>query len=213
MAYVRSRKFCCCLPVRFGVFVMSVAALLGGGLVAVVGWIQVKALHDNPLPKSEEDSLYIHAVMYTLLALIGAFGLIGAICKKISLVSSFGSALGFHLGFSIATGIFTIYTLFKTTSTAAMSNCVNGSTDQTTIDACQSGVKILKGLVVAIYVVTWIVELYGVIIVNNYVKQLKEEELIGGAAAFPNAPMAAYAPPATGAYPFTQAPQAHGSQV
>lgn len=29
---------------------------------------------DHPLAKDEENSLYIHAAMYSLLALIGAFG-------------------------------------------------------------------------------------------------------------------------------------------
>ncbi|KAJ7472239.1 hypothetical protein B0H11DRAFT_2282809 [Mycena galericulata] len=217
MVYVRSRKFCCCLPVRFGVFVMSLAALLGGGLVAVAGWIEVKNLHDNPVSKQDEYALYIHAIMYSLLALIGAFGLYGTISKKIGLVSSFGSALAFHLGFSVVTGIYTIYTVFKRNSTAAMTNCVNGSTDQTVIDGCQNGLKIVKGLVIAIYVVTWIIELYGVIIINNYVRQLKEEELVQGTAVnpnayIPNAPMTSYAPPA-GPYAFTQPTQAMGNQV
>jgi len=215
MVYVRTRKFCCCLPVRFGVFVMSLVALLGGGLVAVAGWIQVKNLHDHPLAKDEENALYIHAAMYSLLALIGAFGLFGAISKNISSVSAFGSALGFHLGFSIATGIFTIYTVFKRNASVALSNCTNGSTDQSVIDGCKEGLDIVKGLVIAIYVVTWLVELYGCIIINNYVKQLKEEELVEGTAVnpnayIPNAPMTSYAPP-PGAYAFTQPTQAHGN--
>ena len=41
MAYVRSRKFCCCLPVRFGVFCMALIGLVGGGFFGVAGWTQV----------------------------------------------------------------------------------------------------------------------------------------------------------------------------
>lgn len=44
MVYVRSRKFCCCLPVRFGVFVMALLGIFGGGAVSVVGWLQIKQL-------------------------------------------------------------------------------------------------------------------------------------------------------------------------
>ncbi|KAJ7103753.1 hypothetical protein C8R44DRAFT_344025 [Mycena epipterygia] len=210
---MRSQKFCCCLPVRFGVFVMSLLALLGGGLVAVVGWIEVKNLHEHPLSKGDENALYIHAVMYSILALVGAFGLFGAISKQRGLVSLFGSMLGFHLGFSIATGVYTLYTLFKRNSDEAIANCINGSTDQHVIDGCKNGLKLLKGLLVAIYVVTWLVELYGCIIVNNYVKQLKEEE--AGAVYKPNAPMTTYGRPAPppNAYAFSQPIQSHGNQV
>jgi len=213
MVYIHSRKFCCCLPVRFGVFVMSVAAMLGGGLVAIAGWIQVKDLHEHPLSKGDEQALYIHASMFSVLALVGAFGLFGAISKKISLVSLFGSMLGFHLGFSIATGVYTIYTLFKRNSDEALANCINGSTDQHIIDGCRNGLKVLKGVVVAVYVVTWLVELYGCLIVSSYVKQLKEEEALnGGADINPNAPMTHYVPPPN-AYAFTQPVQSHGNQV
>lgn len=46
MVYVRSRKFCCCLPVRFGVFVIAILGIIGGGLVSVGGWLQIKRLRE-----------------------------------------------------------------------------------------------------------------------------------------------------------------------
>lgn len=65
MVYIRSRKFCCCLPVRIGVFVCSFYALssllgidefskligilgiVGGGVVAAAGWLEVKNLSEK----------------------------------------------------------------------------------------------------------------------------------------------------------------------
>ena len=38
MGYVPSRTFCCCIPVRFGVFIMSMLGLAGGSIIAAVGW-------------------------------------------------------------------------------------------------------------------------------------------------------------------------------
>jgi len=209
MVYVRSRKFCCCLPVRFGVFVMSIAALLVGGLVAIAGWIQVKDLPQHPLSNDNKNALYIYSVMFSILALVGGFGIIGTISKQRGLVSLFGSLLSFHLGISIATGIFAIYTLFKTNASEALANCINGSTDQTVINSCQEGLKILKIAVVVGYCVTWLIELWGCLIVSSYVQQLKEEEN----ANITNAPMVHYVPPPAGGYAFTQPGQAGGMQA
>jgi len=211
MVYVRSRKFCCCLPVRFGVFAMSLSALLFGGLVAIAGWIEVKDIHEHPIDQAEANALYIHAAIFSILALVGGFGLVGAISKKTRLVALFGWMLGFHLGFSIATGVYTIYTLFKRNPEEALANCINGSDDPTVINSCEEGLKILKIIVVTAYCVSWLFELYGYIIVNAYVKQLQEEESLN-VASHPNAPMTHYIPPPSN-YAFTQPAQAQGNQA
>ena len=41
MGYVRSRKFCCCLPVRFGVFCSAFIGLIAGGAFGGFGWYAV----------------------------------------------------------------------------------------------------------------------------------------------------------------------------
>lgn len=46
MTHVRSRKFCCCLPVRFGIICESLLGLGLGGFIAIGGWIQVNALRE-----------------------------------------------------------------------------------------------------------------------------------------------------------------------
>jgi len=210
MVYVRSRKFCCCLPVRFGVFVMSLGVMLLGGAVAIVAWIQVKNLHGATFTKSEEISLYIHAAMFSILAIMGAFGLLGATSKQTGLVSLFGSMLAFHLGFSIVGGIYTMYTLFRRNSDELLASCIKGSTDQHIIDGCHNGLKILKIITVVAYCVSWLVELYAVLVVNSYVKQLKEEEVAN--VVDPNATMSHYyAPPAPQpTYAFAHPTQSYG---
>ncbi|KAJ7480735.1 hypothetical protein FB451DRAFT_1365156 [Mycena latifolia] len=212
MVYVRSKKFCCCLPVRFGVFIMSIMALLGGGLVTTLTWIQVKNLGEHPLPKSDEITLYIVASMFSLLALVGAFGLIGAMGKNTTLVSIFGGMLNVHLAFSVLTGAFAIYSLFKSSNADAVAKCVKGSTDQHVIDACKTALNVTKGLITGAYALSWIIELYGCIIVHNYVRQLHEEE---DAKERSSAPMAGgYAVPVpVPSYAFTQPMQAHGNHV
>ncbi|KAJ6546700.1 hypothetical protein DFH09DRAFT_989514 [Mycena vulgaris] len=180
MTYVRPRKFCCCLPVRVGVFVMSILALIGGGIVSVVSWMQVSHLKDHPLSKTDEIALYITAAVFTILTLIGGLGFIGVSSRNAGLVSLFGGMLNIHLVFNIVSGAFAIYSLFKgpdstLINTDAMDTCLKGATDQSTIDTCKTALNVAKGIVVGGYVLSWAIELYGCIIVHNYVKQLHEE--------------------------------------
>ena len=74
------------------------------------------------------------------------------------MVAHFANALAIHLGFNIAAGIFTLYSLFKKDSQDAINQCMAQSADAT-MDGCKSAIAIMKGLMVAIYVITWLVEL------------------------------------------------------
>lgn len=47
MVTVRSRKFCCCLPVRFGVICMALLGLAFGIALCTIGWFQVNELSES----------------------------------------------------------------------------------------------------------------------------------------------------------------------
>jgi len=212
---VRSRKFCCFLPVRLGVFVLSLLAIVGGSFTAAAGWIQVSQLQQNPLDTDDTIALWIHSAMFTILALVSVFGFIGAIIKNRRMISSFAVALAIHLGFSIASGIFTLYSLFKQDSSAAITQCLSASTDATA-DGCKSGIAIMKGLMVAVYVVTWLIQLYFYFIVERYVDQLDDEEMAKNTVVIPRTMVEAGPPQVTTyggfaqTYPFTESRQAFG---
>jgi hypothetical protein len=199
MVYIRSRKFCCCLPVRFGVFVMAVLSLGLGGLASFGGWKEVMKAKQNNLSKRDEITLYVQTVMYTLLAVISLFGLVGTFIKRRSFVSLYSSLVAFHLGFHIVTGAFTLYSLYHKDGERDVQNCINGATnpingeagEKLTKEVCEKGFVVLRTIAVVIYVIVVLVELYGCIIVSNYVEQLEEEEAAklpkGSTTAFNNA--------------------------
>jgi len=176
MVYIRARKFCCCLPVRFGVFVMTVLGAIGGGLVCAVGWLQIAQMKQHPLSKLDEIALWIQTIMYTILAVVSLFGFFGACIKHRSFISLYFTMLAAHFVFSIVSGTYSLYTLFHNEGQAAIESCINGSDDELTKEFCGEGHALMKGIVVSIFVVIWLLELYGCIIVNNYMEQLAEEE-------------------------------------
>ena len=91
MVLIRARTFCCCLPVRLGIFAVTILGLLVGGSLSIVGWIEVKHMSPSllPLPSSSahrvptarsplspraEIALVLQTVMFTLLALLSILG-------------------------------------------------------------------------------------------------------------------------------------------
>jgi len=147
-----------------------------GAFVAAIGWIRISQLSQHPLTKSGRIALWIHTVMFSILGFLAVLGFIGCLAKSRRMVSGFAIALAIHLGFSVASGIFSIYLFFRQPPEEAIEACTNGSTDPSVIDSCQNGTGAMKGIMIAIYVVTWLLQLYSYFIVEWYVAQLDDED-------------------------------------
>jgi len=184
---VEARKFCCCLPVRLGVFVLSLVAMVGGSIVAAIGWISVSQLQQNPVAITDEIALYIHSSIFSLLGLLGMVGFVGSLIRSQGAVYGFSVGLAIHLGLSIGSGVFTIYTIFKQNPADTIAACLGGKTDAESVQVCQTGMSIVRGVVVAIYVVAWLIELYAYFIVSRYVEQLEDEEIANLTPIMPQA--------------------------
>jgi len=201
MGYVASRKFCCCLPVRFGVFVMTVLGIVGGAVIGGVGWYETQHLGSLHLTKNNEIALYISAVSYTILGIISFFGLAGVIIKKKGFVSMYSTLVWLHLGFSIGTGAYFIYTLFHKVGDEDVSNCVGSSSSDFEKDVCKKAFEVGRGIIIGLYIFVWLIELWGCIIVADYVGQLGEEEALAWSKeTTPVAPAAGLAPPMATTY-------------
>jgi len=175
MVYIRSRKFCCCIPVRFGVFILSLVGVVGGTLICALGWVQVAQLWKHPLPTSDTIAIWLHSGIFTLLAILSLFGFIGCLTKSRNSVNAYSWGLLLFLGMSICSGAYTLYALFNKNSQEAVIRCLNGATDDVTRTLCQNGQAVYKGVAVTLYIIIWLLMIYAYIIVDNYVEQLDDE--------------------------------------
>jgi len=218
-SYIRTRTFCCCLPVRLGVFLLSLLALVGGAFLATIGWIQLSQLKQHPLGKIDQISLWIQSSLFSLLAVLALFGFFGAMVKSRAMVSGFAIAIAIHLGFSVAAGCFSIYAMFARDSQAALDSCLQKVTDVSdATQFCKSSLVLVKAVTVVIYVLTWLIQLYAYFVVRRYVDQLDEERLFENPIVMPRTMiMEAGGPQVTTytgfapTYPFTDPRQAFGA--
>jgi len=159
--------------------------MVGGSFVAAIGWIQVAQFGTHPRERWEEIALWIHSSMFSLLGLLAIMGFLGCLVKSRGMVRAFAVALALHFGFSLASGIFTLYMLFRQTPQETVDKCVNGSEDEAVIQACGNSIGIMKGLMVAIYVLTWLIQLYAYFVVERYVDQLDDEMMAKSTVVIP----------------------------
>jgi hypothetical protein len=154
--------------------------MVGGSFVAGIGFIQIAGSSVNPMETSDKVATWIQSIMYTILAIVGAVGFIGTLIRKLALISSFSLVLAVHLGFSVASGVFSIYTMFTRDPSNVVNQCVANAVSQgaaVTAKDCQTGVAVMKGVMVVIYVVTWLIQLYAYFVVERYADQLEAEDL------------------------------------
>jgi hypothetical protein len=194
--------------------------MVGGSFVAGLGFIQIAGSRVNPIETSDKVAIWIQSIMYTILAIVGAVGFIGALIRRLSLISSFSLVLAVHLGFSVASGVFSIYTMFTRDSTAVITQCVSNAVSQgaAVTDAdCKSGVAVMKGVMVVVYVLTWLIQLYAYFIVERYADQLEAEQMLDLKHVIPRSLPEISAPQMTNfsgygsSYPFVDAHSSFGT--
>ncbi|KAH9849650.1 hypothetical protein C2E23DRAFT_888130 [Lenzites betulinus] len=221
MVYVRSRKFCLCLPVRFGVFCESILGMAVGGLFAVGAWLQIhnymKGTVNPPFASNEKTALWVLAIISTIYFLASLLGLVGAIGRLRGLVTFYASVITLATIADVAGGIYVIYQLFHGEGAADEAKCEK---DQAAISAdfthfaCNASFKTLRTIVIVLWVAFWIFTIYGCGIAFEYVGQLKEEQELRDdekrAPPVQNVTYASYGPTTVAPYPFTSAPNAGG---
>ncbi|KAG8750042.1 hypothetical protein FRC14_000869 [Serendipita sp. 396] len=111
---LQSRRFCFCIPVRFGVFVLSFWSLIASGVVAGVVWIALAKGPENHVQFATnlKIGLIVAGVLYSLFALISLAGLVGSLIRSRALVRTFAVFLWFQLFASLAYSIAFAVALF-----------------------------------------------------------------------------------------------------
>ncbi|KAF8626840.1 hypothetical protein AX15_004670 [Amanita polypyramis BW_CC] len=168
MSRVPTRTCCCCVPSRAGVVLFALLSTLIGGSITAAAILRIKSAAESRL------SLIIEAVVYGVLGLVSILGLIGAIGRKLGLIKFYLGILIVHLLFSIGTGAYATYRIFHD-APGYISRCISSHEGPDAAKLCHDGASITEAIVIGFFVVLWLIEIWGCIIVNSYSRQLREE--------------------------------------
>jgi len=196
-----SKHFCCCLPVRFGVFILSLLTLLGSAGTAFVIWwlLENGPQHGLTLEGGVKTGLIIAGVVYIVFALISLSGFIGAIIRNRGLVKTYSVFLWVQLLLTLAMGVFFVIALTKDSLRSTLINtCIQRLTElqDSTVNAASaarqtpeqiqascSGIfnQSRVGFLVT-FGISFLLNLYCCIVVHRYGAQLTEEQQFRGAS-------------------------------
>jgi len=171
---VTTRTFCCCIPTRIGTVLIAIFGLLGGGALAIAGGLNAHNIQGSKV------SIAISVAIYGILSILSLVGLIGAIARKLTLIKIYFAMLFAHLMFSLGVGIYALFRIFRD-GHIFIDNCVvaNSSVANAT-KVCYDGLRVIKGVGVSLFIVFWLFEIWGCVIVNSYTNQLADENAVEG---------------------------------
>jgi len=194
-----SKHFCCCIPVRFGVFILSLLTLLGSaGTAFVIWWLLANGpQHGLTFEGGVKTGIIIAGAVYTVFALFGLFGFIGAIIRNRGLVKTYSFFLWIQLLLTLAMGVFFGVALFKDSFRSTLiDTCIQrltqlqdstlpvGSSAHQTPQQIQDGCSSIfnrsrVGFIVSLSV-SFLINLYCCIVVHRYGAQLTAEQQYRG---------------------------------
>ncbi|KAF4563365.1 hypothetical protein EYR36_003808 [Pleurotus pulmonarius] len=161
--------FCCCLPVRVGVLIMSFLGMLLSGILSIILWFEVASTPD--MTSGEKAAFVCAGLVETLLF---AF----CRCNRSKATLRDDICLFYILPFVLNVGvaIWLLWLVTHGTENAAVNACQRTIQNPDAQNQCIGLLKVAKGVYIGIALVVLLAELYGAFIVARYVNQIQREK-------------------------------------
>ncbi|KAJ8503130.1 hypothetical protein ONZ45_g11122 [Pleurotus djamor] len=168
------KTFCCCIPVRIGVLIMSFLGMLLAGILSILLWFQVASTPD--MTSGEKAAFVCAALVETLLFVACILGFSGVIVRKQAFVQIYAYFTYFHFVLNIGVAAWLFWVVSHGTENAATKACQQTIQNPGAQDQCIGLLKVAKGVYIGVALAVLLIELYGAIIVARYVNQIQGEK-------------------------------------
>ncbi|EAU91519.1 hypothetical protein CC1G_02008 [Coprinopsis cinerea okayama7 len=175
-------KFCCCLPLRLGVFIFTLFQFLVNGASAAFLWFVLFSPDTvdqwHALAEYARIAVIVIAAVYSFVSLTGLLGFLGALFRKNGLVKTYYAVLWIEWLFQIGSGIWFTVTFFRARRRADDDDCDDIFPDED-FDFCEGLENLQKvhpAWVIAPLVVSTLITAYVIYVTHHYIKRLKEQK-------------------------------------
>ncbi|TFK44764.1 hypothetical protein BDQ12DRAFT_673536 [Crucibulum laeve] len=172
--FLGGSTFCCCLPVRVGVIIMTILGMFFAGILSIVLWFEVSSTID--MTSGERAGFVIAGLVETFLFAASIFGFVGTVVRKQLFVQTYAYIIYFHFILNVGVAIFLLYEVTRFSSTATNKACHDTIKDPQAQEQCTNLLNIATGVYWALTTFVLVAEMYGAIIVTRYVNRLKGQK-------------------------------------
>lgn len=176
MAILHVRNFLGCLPLRAGIWVLSLTGLMLGAAGAAGGWFEVQNIEKHPVVVQDEIALFAQAIVFSLYGLFSLIGLIGGLVKNRIICHIYARLLAILFGLTILSFGYTLYYTFRPTSDGEVLSCTRGDPDQFIVQFCDKGWSLVKGVPLVAFVTSLVIQCYTYIITGNFLEERELDE-------------------------------------
>ncbi|KAL0576490.1 hypothetical protein V5O48_005501 [Marasmius crinis-equi] len=127
---------------------LSAMLMAGAAIVTITAWSQVMQLNAHPIPLNDEAALFFHSILFTVLAVLGLIG--------------------------FCAGSFVLSVIFRGNPPDVVERCRRGAKDDLTTVVCTNGVAIQKSVAVIVYLTSWGLEGYAILIIYGFQRHLTQ---------------------------------------
>ncbi|KAJ8082503.1 hypothetical protein AAF712_001567 [Marasmius tenuissimus] len=149
--------------------------MTGAAIVTITGWSQIMQLSKHPVPLDNQAALFFHSILFTVLAVLGLYGIATGLLRRRLPLAFYSSFLILHLFVSICAGAFVLSIVFRGNPRAVVNKCLNGAKDDASHLVCTNGVAIQKSVAVLVYLTSWLLEAYTVLVAYGFMRSLVEK--------------------------------------
>ncbi|KIY52205.1 hypothetical protein FISHEDRAFT_70152 [Fistulina hepatica ATCC 64428] len=158
--------------------VFNFVCLVGGSCIAGLGYQWIPNLDGIYIvPSKEATAVYMHSVIYTFFALFALLGLAACATRQRILVMAYTYLSALLLIFVIASGSLTLSVLSNPSQAWYIPLCLNKPLKYSTMQQlCRGGQGYMKGVAIAIFLSTLILQIEAIVLGFCYLTRLTEEE-------------------------------------
>ncbi|EPQ56139.1 hypothetical protein GLOTRDRAFT_110676 [Gloeophyllum trabeum ATCC 11539] len=171
-----AHHFCCCLPIRFGAFLISFVQFALNALLAVAVWVVVahnKSHHVLDTNEAYRDAI-AQGVLFTLTGVVALAAFIGTIRKSVSWIAPYAYVISILLAAKTIVAILQVILFLREPDSKLLSECTQdkNQSEQT----CHEALKWIKALSIILFVLPLVVESYALWIIYQYGEKLEDKE-------------------------------------